>query len=76
MLVCEITAVPRDGAANAYLIKYLSGRLRVARSLISIVRGHTARHKLIEINAPEADLEPLLAAIPQLPQANLFDSLN
>ncbi|HEY2004771.1 MAG TPA: DUF167 domain-containing protein [Candidatus Saccharimonadia bacterium] len=72
-LFVQIRAVPQDGQANEYLVKFLSGSLRVSRSLIKLVRGHTSTHKLIEIDAPEADLRPMLNSLPPVPQARLFD---
>lgn len=72
-LYAQIRAVSQDGRANEYLIKYLSGSLRVSRSLIKLTRGHTATHKIIEISAPEADLRPMLDSLPPVPQARLFD---
>ena len=72
-LFVRIRAVPQDGQANEYLIKFLSGSLRVSRSLVKLVRGHTGTHKLIQIDAPESDLKPMLDSLPPVPQASLFD---
>lgn len=72
-LFARIRAVPQDGQANDYLIKFLSGSLRVSRGLIKLVRGHTSTHKIIQIDAPEADLRPMLDSLPPVPQASLFD---
>jgi uncharacterized protein YggU (UPF0235/DUF167 family) len=73
-LVAHIRAAPTDGQANAYLVRYLAGSLRVAQSRVTIKSGHTSRHKLIEVRASEADLRPILDALPPVPQAGLFDS--
>lgn len=72
-LFAQIRAVPQNGQANDYLLKFLSGSLRVSHSLIKLQRGHTSTHKLIQINAPEADLRPMLESLPPVPQARLFD---
>jgi uncharacterized protein len=53
-LKARLTAPPVDGAANAALINLLAERLSVPRRNISIVRGETARQKMLEI----ADLTP------------------
>lgn len=45
----HITAAPVDGAANDAVIKILAGHFNVPRSQIKIVRGGTARDKIIEI---------------------------
>jgi uncharacterized protein YggU (UPF0235/DUF167 family) len=74
-LIARIRAVPQDGEANRYLIDYLSGSLRVARSLIIIKTGQTSRHKLIEVDVPEANLREQLEKLPQTPsQSQLFES--
>lgn len=45
----RVTAPPVDSAANAALIEFLAGVLRCSRGQLSLVRGQTSRHKLIEI---------------------------
>jgi uncharacterized protein len=72
-LFAHIRAVPHDGAANEYLLRYLSGSLRVAKSLIRIVRGQGSRHKIIEIKVSDADLLPILDSLDPVPQVGLFD---
>jgi uncharacterized protein YggU (UPF0235/DUF167 family) len=72
-LVAHIRAAAHDGEANAYLLRYLAGCLRVAPSLIKLARGRTSSRKLIDINAPEADLRPMLDALEPPPQASLFE---
>lgn len=42
------TAAPADGDANAAVIKMLSKYLGVPKSTIKIIRGQTARDKVIE----------------------------
>lgn len=46
----RICAVPVDGAANDALIKLLAKHFDVAKSQIKIVRGISARDKVIEIS--------------------------
>ncbi len=72
-LFAQIRAIPKDGEANEYLIKYLSGCLRVAKSLITITHGHTSSHKTIMVDARAADLQPMLDSLGPVPQASLFD---
>jgi uncharacterized protein (TIGR00251 family) len=45
----RITAPPVDGKANAALVRLVAGRLGIAKSRVSIVRGETGRDKLLEI---------------------------
>ena len=42
------TAAPTDGDANAAVIKMLARHLNVPKTSIKIIRGHTARDKVIE----------------------------
>jgi uncharacterized protein YggU (UPF0235/DUF167 family) len=72
-LLVHIRAIPADGAANRQLVDYVAGCLRVAKSLVSITHGHTGRHKTLEISLPEADVAPIIAALPLAPQSKLFD---
>ena len=45
--VCT-TAAPADGDANAAVIKMLAKHLGVPKSTIKIIRGQTARDKVLE----------------------------
>ena len=40
---------PTDGAANQALIRLLADYFQVAKTQITIRRGHTIRHKQVEI---------------------------
>lgn len=44
-----VTAVPEAGKANAAVLKLLSKHLNVPKSSMSVKRGATGRHKIIEI---------------------------
>jgi uncharacterized protein (TIGR00251 family) len=51
----QIAAPPIDNHANDELVRILSTALHVARSHVRVVRGHTGRNKLVEIDVtPEA----------------------
>jgi len=39
-----------DSKANEALVKLLSAHYKVSKNKVKIIRGHTSRHKLIEIN--------------------------
>jgi uncharacterized protein (TIGR00251 family) len=45
----SVKAPPHDGKANLAVIKLLSEYFSVPKSQIKIVRGHTARKKLLAI---------------------------
>ena len=49
-LKIKIKAKPIRGKANAYLIKYLSKKLEIPRSNITIIKGRTSRHKVLEVS--------------------------
>lgn len=44
-----VTALPEDGKANEAVINLLARSLRVARSRLKIIRGHTTREKMIQV---------------------------
>jgi uncharacterized protein (TIGR00251 family) len=46
----KVTAPPVDAAANEALIRLLAETLDCPRSRVELVRGHTARHKIIKLH--------------------------
>ncbi len=62
VLKIKLTAPPVEGAANKALIEFLSGKLKVAKSKISIVTGQSNRSKVVAIEGiTKADLLNLVA---------------
>jgi len=49
ILPVYVTAVPEDGKANEAMIRLLAKHLGVAPSHVIIRKGHTSRHKVIEV---------------------------
>lgn len=45
----KITAPPIDGRANEGLIEYLSEHFKTAKRNITLVKGETGRHKVVDI---------------------------
>jgi uncharacterized protein (TIGR00251 family) len=45
-----VSAPPVDGAANEALIKLIAKHFGVAPSKVNIVRGHTSREKVLEVD--------------------------
>jgi len=45
----KLTTPPVDGQANEALIKLLSGHFKVAKSMINIIDGKTAKTKMVDI---------------------------
>jgi uncharacterized protein len=46
----RLNAPPVDGAANAALVELLAGCFGVPRSAVRVVRGHSARTKLVDVD--------------------------
>lgn len=46
----RLTAPPVEGKANKALIDFLAERLGVSKSAVTIVSGHGARNKLVDVN--------------------------
>ena len=51
--IIKIREKPIDGAANEYLIKFLSKELKVKKSDIVIEKGLTSQFKKIELNVSD-----------------------
>lgn len=63
----RLAARPVDGAANEALRQWLSNELAIAPSRIQLLRGHTSRRKLWEIDAARQVIEDWLARLPPWP---------
>ena len=61
VIVIRVIAPPVDGKANAALCRLIAKRAGVAPSRVEIVRGHTAREKVIRVEG--LDAEALRAAL-------------
>jgi uncharacterized protein (TIGR00251 family) len=60
-LKVRLKAPPVDGAANEALVRFMSGKLKVPKSSIELVSGHTSRHKVIRIlRARASEIRELL----------------
>ncbi len=46
----RVTAPPVDAAANEALLRLLADTLDCPRGKVELVRGHTARHKIVRIH--------------------------
>lgn len=45
----RVTAPPEDGKANEAVRKLLAKRLGVPKSAVTVVRGESSRHKVLEV---------------------------
>jgi uncharacterized protein (TIGR00251 family) len=62
VLSVRVTAPPDDGKANAAVCKLVAGALGVPKTAVTVVRGHTARVKTLEVEGVgPRDLERFLA---------------
>ncbi len=48
----KVTAPPREGKANKALIEFLAKRLKIAKTSIDLVRGHTNVIKHFDLPLP------------------------
>ena len=46
----KVTAPPVDAAANEALLRLLADKLDCSRSKVELIRGHTARHKIVKVH--------------------------
>lgn len=61
VLAVRVTAPPVEDAANRAVVKLIAGRLGIAPSRVTIVRGGRGRRKLLAIEGVErATLERLM----------------
>jgi uncharacterized protein len=68
-LAVRVTAPPEGGKANAAVCKLVGSALRVPKTNVRVVRGESARHKVLEID--DVDGAELLGAFGE-PDAPLF----
>jgi len=54
-LAVRLAAPPAEGASNEELVALLAQVLGIARSNITIVRGHGSRTKLVEVRGVQSD---------------------
>ena len=45
----KVTAPPVDAAANEALLRLLADQLDCSRGKVELIRGHTARHKVVKV---------------------------
>jgi uncharacterized protein (TIGR00251 family) len=50
VVTVRVTALAIEGRANEAVRRLVAKRLGVARSSVTIVRGHRSRHKVVEID--------------------------
>lgn len=72
-LTVGVNAPPVDGAANTRLVEILSNWAGVAKSNVEIVKGHTSRYKILDVNISKDHFNDLVQELPRLPkQQKLF----
>jgi uncharacterized protein len=54
VLLARVSAPPVDGKANVALCRLLAKALGVPRTSVSVVRGETARDKVVRVEGLEA----------------------
>ena len=57
----RVTAAPDDGKANAAVCRVVADALGIPKTSVSVVRGHTARVKTLEVaGLTDAEVQRLL----------------
>lgn len=54
-LSVRVTVAPEAGKANIAVCRVLATALGVPKSSVAVVRGHTARHKQVEVSGLSLD---------------------
>jgi uncharacterized protein len=54
VLLARVSAPPLDGKANAALCRMLAKALAVPRTTVTVVRGQTARDKVVRVDGLDA----------------------
>lgn len=60
----RVTAPPDNGKANKAVCKLLASSLGIAKSCVTIKRGETSHHKLLQIECHPQAFDGWLAALP------------
>jgi uncharacterized protein len=60
-VLIRVTAPPVDGKANEALCRLVAKKAGVAPSRVTVVRGHTARDKTLDVEG--VDIDALRAAL-------------
>lgn len=50
VLKVKLTSPPVQGAANEQLIEVIAEELKVKRSQVKVIRGHSSKRKVVEIS--------------------------
>jgi len=60
-LIIKIREKPIDGAANDYLVKFLSKEFKISKSGIVLEKGQTSPFKKLMVNLSPPELEEILS---------------
>lgn len=69
-LTVKIRERPVDGAANAYLLKYLSKEFKLSKSRIVLEKGTTSRFKKILLDTDQAAIDQIFLSIKEKEKKN------
>lgn len=59
-LKIKLATPPIEGRANEALIKFLAQIFEIPKSSIRLTRGHTSRHKVLQIYGSQVDPQSLI----------------
>jgi len=63
LLNVKIKAPAQDGKANTYLVGFLAEQFGIAKSGVTITSGFTSPFKRVEVDADDAVVQAILAAV-------------
>ena len=72
----KVTPPPVDAAANQALVELLAEKLDCPRGCVTLVRGHTSRHKLIQLCRVLNNAELIGRFLPRSKESPIFHALN
>jgi len=61
-LSVRVTAPPDAGRANESVCRVVADALGLPKSGVRVTRGHTSRHKALEVDAEESEVEAVFGA--------------
>lgn len=68
-LIVAVNAPPVDGRANAAVCEAVAEAFGLRRAQVTLVHGTTSRTKVLDVDAPDAEVEARLAQLLRGPNA-------
>lgn len=62
-VVLRVRAAPDGGKANKAVVQLVAKSLSIPPSAVSVIRGHTSRHKLLALSCDQGELDAWCEAL-------------